>query len=88
MLVVKIYLWPRGERRYRVRLCKGARFGGPGDGDGLFRFPAGIFVDSDAGEVYVVDQLNFQVQIFDLQGIYLRCIGGTNASLVFQRYQD
>jgi sugar lactone lactonase YvrE len=55
-------------------------FGGPGGGDGLFSFPAGIFVDSAAGEIYVVDQLNFQVQIFDLQGTYLRCIGGTNAS--------
>ena len=55
-------------------------FGGPGGGGGLFSFPAGIFVDSAAGEVYVVDQLNFQVQIFDLQGGYLRCIGGSNAN--------
>ena len=55
-------------------------FGGPGDGDGLFRFPAGIFADSAAGELFIVDQLNFQVQVFDLQGNYLRCIGGTDAS--------
>ncbi|MDH3221806.1 MAG: NHL repeat-containing protein [Gammaproteobacteria bacterium] len=55
-------------------------FGGPGDGAGLFRFPAGIFLDAPAGELFVVDQLNFQVQVFDLQGVYLRCIGGTNAS--------
>ena len=58
-------------------------FGGPGDGDGLFSFPAGIFVDSVAGEVYVVDQLNFRVQVFDLQGGYLRCIGGTASSGFF-----
>ena len=55
-------------------------FGGPGDGGGLFRFPAGIFVDSAAGELYIADQLNFQVQVFDLQGTYRRCIGGTNAN--------
>ena len=55
-------------------------FGGPGGGNGLFSFPAGIFVDAAVGELYVADQLNFQVQVFDLQGTYLRCIGGTNAS--------
>ena len=71
---------PHLVRVFRADGSEEFRFGGPGDGDGLFSFPAGIFVDGAAGEIYVVDQLNFQVQIFDLEGVYLRCIGGTNAS--------
>lgn len=78
-----IYVVDSETHRVRVFHADGSAnfsFGGPGDGGGLFSFPAGIFVDRAANEVYVVDQLNFQVQVFDLQGGYLRCIGGTDAS--------
>jgi sugar lactone lactonase YvrE len=79
----RTYVVDSQAHRVRVFLAGGSddfSFGGPGGGGGLFNFPAGIFVDGTAGEVFVVDQLNFQVQVFDLQGTYLRCIGGTGAS--------
>jgi len=79
----RIYVVDSGSHLLRVFNSDGSpdfSIGGPGDGEGLFRYPAGIFVDAAAAEIFVVDQLNFQVQVFDLQGVYLRCIGGTNAS--------
>ena len=47
------------------------QFGTPGSGAGAFDFPAGICV-SPAGELFVVDQNNDHVQVFDLQGTYRR----------------
>jgi len=79
----RIYVVDSATHSVRVYRADGSAdfsFGVHGGGGGLFSYPAGIFVDGAAGEVFVVDQLNFQVQIFDLQGGYLRCIGGTNAS--------
>ena len=48
-----------------------ATFGGYGSAPGQFDFPAGIWI-SPAGEVYVVDQNNSRVQIFDRSGVFLR----------------
>jgi len=78
----RIYVVDSGSHQVRVFNSDGSpasSIGGPGDGEGLFRYPAGIFVDATAAEIFVVDQLNFQVQVFDLDGLYQRCIGGTNA---------
>lgn len=49
-------------------------WGGEGEDDGQFRYPATIDIDS-AGNVYVVDVLNARVQKFDLAGTHLLTIG-------------
>ena len=46
-------------------------FGGYGSGPGQFDFPAGVWV-SPAGEVFVVDQNNSRVQVFDRSGVLQR----------------
>jgi len=43
-------------------------FGGHGAEPGQFSFPAALAVDALRRELLVVDQLNFRVQIFDLDG--------------------
>jgi DNA-binding beta-propeller fold protein YncE len=43
-------------------------------GDGELRFPAAVAVAG--GEVFVADQSNFGVKVFDLQGALLRTLGG------------
>ena len=45
--------------------------GGPGSGPGQFNFPAGICVNP-AGDLFVVDQNNDRVQVFDRTGLFLR----------------
>ncbi len=45
--------------------------GSKGSGDGQFSFPAGLAVDG-AGEVYVVDESNHRLQVFDAEGKLLR----------------
>ncbi|MGE3617899.1 MAG: 6-bladed beta-propeller, partial [Gemmatimonadales bacterium] len=45
-----------------------------GGGDGEFRYPSSIAVGPD-GRVYVVDQMNFRVQVFDRTGRFVRQIG-------------
>lgn len=57
-----------------------ARFGGSGSAAGQFSFPTGIHV-SPAGEVFVADQNNDRVQVFDRGGGFLRCFGKTGMSL-------
>jgi len=49
-------------------------WGGEGEDDGQFRFPATIDIDS-AGNVYVVDVINARVQKFDSAGTHLLTIG-------------
>jgi DNA-binding beta-propeller fold protein YncE len=49
-------------------------WGGEGEDDGQFRYPATIDIDS-AGNVYVVDVLNARVQKFDSAGTHLVTIG-------------
>jgi DNA-binding beta-propeller fold protein YncE len=49
-------------------------WGGEGEDDGQFRFPATIDIDA-AGNVYVVDVLNARVQKFDAAGTHLLTIG-------------
>ena len=47
------------------------QFGTPGGGDGQFDFPAGLCVGTN-GEVFVVDQNNDRVQVFDRAGGFMR----------------
>ena len=49
-------------------------WGGEGEDDGQFRYPATIDIDA-AGNVYVVDVLNARVQKFDPAGTHLLTIG-------------
>jgi tripartite motif-containing protein 71 len=49
-------------------------WGGEGEDDGQFRYPATIDIDA-AGNVYVVDVLNARVQKFDSAGTHLLTIG-------------
>jgi DNA-binding beta-propeller fold protein YncE len=49
----------------------GVVFGGYGSGQGQFDFPAGVWVNP-AGEVFVVDQNNNRVQVFDRGGLFKR----------------
>jgi tripartite motif-containing protein 71 len=49
-------------------------WGGEGEDDGQFRYPATIDIDT-AGNVYVVDVLNARVQKFDAAGTHLLTIG-------------
>ena len=49
-------------------------WGGEGDEDGQFRYPATIDIDA-AGNVYVVDVLNGRVQKFDAAGTHLLTVG-------------
>lgn len=50
-------------------------FGRKGGGDGDFRAPQGIAVDS-RGRIYVADMLNARIQVFDPEGKFLTVIGG------------
>jgi DNA-binding beta-propeller fold protein YncE len=49
-------------------------WGGEGEEDGQFRYPATIDIDA-AGNVYVVDVLNARVQKFDSAGTHLLTVG-------------
>jgi DNA-binding beta-propeller fold protein YncE len=56
--------------------------GKPGTGDGRFRFPAALaiayYLDQGqmVGELYVADQESSLIQVFDLEGNFLRSFGG------------
>jgi sugar lactone lactonase YvrE len=47
------------------------RFGAPGTNTAEFNFPTGLFVSTNS-EVFVVDQNNDRVQVFNTQGAFLR----------------
>jgi DNA-binding beta-propeller fold protein YncE len=50
------------------------KFGERGTQNGQFNFPTDIDLD-EAGNIYVLDTLNFRVQVFDTAGRYLRKFG-------------
>ena len=62
----------------RIKVYAGATlthwFGGAGSGNGQFDFPSGVCVSSN-GEVFVVDQNNDRIQVFDRAGSFLRSFG-------------
>ena len=45
-------------------------FGSPGDGDGQFRLPTTIALDSQE-RVYIADEHNHRISVFDLSGVFL-----------------
>ncbi|HJV22017.1 MAG TPA: NHL repeat-containing protein [Holophagaceae bacterium] len=48
-------------------------FGAPGSGSGQFDFPTGLY--ASLTEIFVSDQNNNRIQVFDLQGQFLRSYG-------------
>ncbi len=60
----------------RVNATDGEKvcFGSRGGGEGEFNFPTDIAVGAD-GKLYVVDALNFRIQVFDGSGTFLRQFG-------------
>ena len=59
-------------------------FGEPGGLEGYFNRPAGITIQGD--KVYIVDQMNFRVQIFSLTGDFQNMFGklGSGAGYLFR----
>jgi len=55
-------------------------FGGHGAEPGAFDFPGAIAVDPVQQEVLVADQLNFRIQIFDLDGTFVCRLGDANGA--------
>lgn len=55
-----------------------ACFGGPGDGKGTFNTPHGIWVDTrnETPQIVVTDRAHHTLQIFSLDGQYLRTVEG------------
>ncbi|MCZ6835731.1 MAG: NHL repeat-containing protein [Planctomycetota bacterium] len=51
------------------------QWGGYGDEPGKFRSPTDITLDESARRVFVVDRLNYRIQVFDLQGDLLFSFG-------------
>jgi DNA-binding beta-propeller fold protein YncE len=51
------------------------KWGSHGSGPGQFDIPWGVTVDPNSGEVFVVDQNNNRVQVFDANGQFLRQFG-------------
>ncbi len=50
-----------------------SRFGGHGTGDGEFNYPTNIFIRN--GLIYIVDSMNFRVQIFGMDEKFLSAFG-------------
>ena len=59
-----------------IKKPKGYRFwfGSEGTGDGQFREPHGMAVDS-SGNIYVADTGNHRIQVFDTKGRFIRQFG-------------
>ncbi|WP_422446212.1 NHL repeat-containing protein [Thermoanaerobacterium sp. DL9XJH110] len=84
----KIYVVLPEEARVAVFSAGGKKlleFGGPGEGDGKFavengegdtRGPDGIAVDGERGLIYVSDTLAHRIEVFDMDGNFVKSIGG------------
>lgn len=73
----ELFITDNANHRVVVTNAKGEflrAWGGEGEEDGQFRYPATIDIDT-AGNVYVVDVLNARVQKFDSAGTHLLTIG-------------
>ena len=58
----------------------GPPLGPHGSQEGKFNYPTHVALDA-VGDVYVMDSLNFRVQIFDRTGKFLSQFGGTGTSI-------
>jgi DNA-binding beta-propeller fold protein YncE len=55
----------------------GSAFGGKGTGEGQFSEPSGVAVNEASGDVYVVDEGNNRVELFDSHGTYIGQFNGS-----------
>ncbi|XP_078584919.1 uncharacterized protein LOC144867027 [Branchiostoma floridae x Branchiostoma japonicum] len=60
-----------GNQRQRESQSQRMTFGGEGTGTGKFKEPCGVTV-SDEGDIFVADRLNQRIQVFTLQGTFVR----------------
>lgn len=86
----RIYLSDSAAHAVRVYSFAGEHlfeFGSPGSGDGQFQYPSGVFFDAASDEVLVADQFGYRIQVFDQDGNFKYCVGGSSANPggVFQR---
>jgi len=86
----RIYVSDSAAHAVRVYSFAGDRlfeFGAPGSGDGEFQYPSGVYFDAAGDEVLVADQFGYRVQVFDRDGVFKYCVGGSSANPggVFQR---
>ena len=74
--VIRVYNATTGDFQFE--------FGQPGELEGYFNRPTGITINGD--KVYVVDQMNFRVQIFSLTGDFQKTFGklGSGAGYLFR----
>lgn len=65
-------------------------FGGPGDGEGTFKTPHGLWIDerSEEPQVVVTDRAHNTLQTFTLDGQYKRTIEGFGLPANVDTYQD
>jgi len=77
-------LYVADPRSHRIRVYHSAdgkflfEFGKRGDKDGEFNFPTNLFTRN--GKLYITDTGNFRIQIFDLEGRYLKKFGSAGDS--------
>lgn len=64
----KVFVFDRNGKLRRV-------IGSLKGGEGFFKRPTGIAVDSTAGQIYVTDTLRNKIYVLDMQGSVLRTIG-------------
>lgn len=86
----RVYISDSEAHLVRVYSIAGQRlfeFGTPGAGDGQFQYPSGVFIDAVNDEVLVSDQFGYRIQVFEPDGAFKYCIGGSSANPggVFQR---
>ena len=69
-----------------------SKFGGPGEGNGRFNTPHGIWLDQRGGgnepPVVVCDRANNTVQILTLEGTHLQTLTGYGLPANIDTYQD
>ena len=55
-----------------------SKFGGPGDGEGTFNTPHGIWIDRRGAEpkIVICDRAHHTLQVFDMDGKYLQTVTG------------
>ncbi len=86
----KIYVVASFENMIKVFDLSGEyifSFGNKGDGDGEFNYPTGIEIDDKNDEVIVSDFMNKRIQVFDMDGNWLRTFGGGMLFSIIDRPQ-